>query len=49
MVGGFRTGAEGGMWREWKALGGAPPALEAQRARLRAVVNGPAAEEWTEF
>ncbi len=49
LVGRFRTGAEGGVVRAWKAYGGPPPALEAQRARLRAVVNGPAAEEWTEF
>ncbi|MBN9481440.1 MAG: methyl-accepting chemotaxis protein [Bordetella sp.] len=29
--------------------GGPPPALEAQRARLRAVVNSPATDDWTEF
>ena len=29
--------------------GGPPPALEAQRSRLRAVVNGPPAEDWDEF
>ena len=28
---------------------GPPPALEAQRSRLRAVVNGPPAEDWSEF
>jgi len=49
LVGRFRTGAEGGVVRALKAYGGPPPALEAQRARLRAVVNGPAADEWTEF
>jgi len=52
LVGRFRTGADGadgGVVREPAKRGGPPPALEAQRARLRAVVNGPAVEEWTEF
>ena len=54
LVGRFRTGANDGVVRELKrpepaGRGGPPPALEAQRARLRAVVNGPAVEEWTEF
>ena len=49
LVGRFRTGADDGVVRELAKRGGPPPALEAQRARLRAVVNGPAVEEWTEF
>ncbi len=54
LVGRFRTGADEGGARELKGRempgrGGPPPALEAQRARLRAVANGPAVEEWTEF
>ncbi|MEN5113506.1 PAS domain-containing methyl-accepting chemotaxis protein [Brevundimonas diminuta] len=54
LVGRFRTGADEDGARELKGRempgrGGPPPALEAQRARLRAVANGPAVEEWTEF
>ena len=53
LVGRFRTGAEAnaGMVRRLAVTprGGPPPALEGQRARLRAVVNGGLSEEWTEF
>ncbi|CAM2851496.1 methyl-accepting chemotaxis protein [Brevundimonas diminuta] len=49
LVGRFRTGGSDGVVHDLARRGGPPPALEAQRARLRAVVNGPAVEEWTEF
>ncbi|QTC89443.1 PAS domain S-box protein [Brevundimonas pondensis] len=53
LVGRFRTGAEAnaGMVRRLAVTprGGPPPALEGQRVRLRAVVNGGLSEEWTEF
>lgn len=53
LVGRFRTGADTGpdrgVVRELKPRGGPPPALEAQRARLLAVANGPPTEEWAEF
>lgn len=48
LVGRFRTGSEDEA-PQMAARGGPPPALEQQRARLRAVVNGSAAEAWTEF
>ncbi len=57
MVGRFRTGEESGVVRQMAApprsqpgpQSGRPPALEAQRTRLRAVANGGLSEEWTEF
>ncbi|MNY35266.1 hypothetical protein D3C86_1696620 [compost metagenome] len=57
MVGRFRTGEESGVVRQMTApsrsrpgpQSGPPPALEAQRTRLRAVANGGLSEEWTEF
>ncbi|MNQ70017.1 Methyl-accepting chemotaxis protein I [compost metagenome] len=51
LVGRFQTGqgAPVGVVRPMTARSGPPPALEGQRARLRAVVNGGPSEEWTEF
>ncbi|MGH7028484.1 methyl-accepting chemotaxis protein [Brevundimonas sp.] len=51
LVGRFQTGqgAPVGVVRQMTARSGPPPALEGQRARLRAVVNGGPSEEWTEF
>ncbi|MFE9082807.1 methyl-accepting chemotaxis protein [Brevundimonas sp. NPDC003935] len=54
LVGRFRTGQEnGGVVRELAAAprlqSGPPPALDSQRARLRAVANGGLSEAWTEF
>ncbi|MEG0818038.1 MAG: chemotaxis protein, partial [Brevundimonas sp.] len=53
LVGRFRTGSQGnaGVVRQLAATPrtGPPPALEGQRARLRAVANGGLSEEWTEF
>jgi len=54
----FNTGKAQGTQQEgvrvasgnsYRHQGGPPPALEAQRSRLRAVVNGPPAEDWSEF
>jgi len=51
LVGRFQTGSTApvGVVRQMTARSGPPPALEGQRARLRAVVNGGPSEEWTEF
>ncbi len=49
LVGRFKMGGDSGVVHELRARGGPPPALEAQRARLLAVANGAATEEWAEF
>jgi len=51
LVGRFRTGAQGVhvLAATPGRAGGPPPALERQRARLRAAAGGAAAEGWTEF